>query len=77
MAYTTEYSSLAGVELGPCLVYNYAVSTEESFGEKASITPGLTGDMVDPRELALGIAAAKEAGINKIQVSSYSGSGNP
>ncbi len=78
MVYTTIFSvageALFGVPFGPDLVYSYARSTVEAFGMwQASIALGVVADMSGPEELEAEVAAAKAAGIERIQVYSYRG----
>jgi hypothetical protein len=72
MVYTTVFADTLGIPFGPYLVYDYAASTVEWFGEGvASIALGISGHMTDPSVLENEIAAAKAAGVERIQVYSY------
>ena len=74
MVYTTTFDDMIGLDFGPYLTYDYALSTVEYFGEgAASIALGISGEMGDPAILATEIAAAKAAGIERIQVYNYRG----
>ncbi len=78
MVYTTMFSevgeALFGTPFGPDLVYSYARSTVQAFGMwQASIALGIAADMTGPEQLEEEVAAAKAAGIQRIQVYSYRG----
>jgi hypothetical protein len=74
MVYTTQFANLSGLEFGPWVVYDYALSTVEMFGkEKASIALGLNREMDDPAVLAAEVAAARAAGIENIQIFALEG----
>ncbi len=77
MVYTSIYNDVGaylGVTFGPGLVYSYARSTMDWVGPSyASIALGVAGDMAGADELAAEVAAAKAAGIDRIQVYSYHG----
>jgi len=72
MVYTTTFEEYLGLNFGPYVVYDYALSTLEYFPQTASIALGVSSQMETPEELAVQIAAAKAAGIERIQVYSYS-----
>jgi hypothetical protein len=74
MTYSTTYEQYLGVDFGAYFVYDYAVSTVEQYGDRASIALGVSGQMTDPAVLAAEVGAAKAAGIYRIQVYSYAGS---
>jgi hypothetical protein len=77
MAYSTVFDTLAGgMEFGPYMVYDYALSTIEHFGDTASIALGLNRDMENLSTLTAEIAAAKAAGIKNIQVYAFEGAMN-
>jgi hypothetical protein len=74
MVYSTTYAQYLGTPMTPYLVYDYARSTVDWFGGRASIALGVSGEMTDPAVLAAEVAAAKAAGVERIQVYSYAGS---
>ena len=74
MVYTTTFEELTGMTFGPYVVYDYAASTVEHFGQAASIALGVSEFLDDPGVLSAQVAAAKAAGVERIQVYSYSGS---
>jgi hypothetical protein len=76
MAYRSEFERLIG-EMNSRLVYDYSLKAKEMYGEKAGIDLGVVGNIEfphkltgysDPSRLWEDIAAAKAAGITKIQV---------
>jgi len=71
MVYTTHFEQYTGMEYGPWVVYDYARSTVERFGDRASIGLGVVRNAENPDRLAADVAAAKAAGIDKIQIYSY------
>jgi len=74
MVYTTLFEEFTSLPFGPYVVYDYALSTVELFGDGASIALGVSGAMADPQRLAAEVAAAKAAGVYRIQIYSYTGS---
>ncbi len=74
MVYSTTFQQMSGLTFGPGVVYDYARMTLEYVPHTASIALGVTGDMTDPATLAAEVAAARAAGIERIQIYSYRGS---
>ena len=78
-AYSTEYASLIGTfEPGPHFVYTYAKTARKLFGDGAVINVGVIRSdgrpaYDTPEELAADIAAAKAAGVRKIELFSFGG----
>jgi len=74
MVYTSEWALNFGLPFGSYLVYSYAKMTVEYLPQRASIAVGIPGlgAMTEPAHLAADIAAAKAAGIERIQVFAYS-----
>lgn len=76
-AYSTEYGALGGFPITPYFVYTYALSARMRYGEEACIAVGLiqnTGNRYTaPNQLAADIAAAKAAGIKKIDLYNFAG----
>nr|HPQ72077.1 hypothetical protein [bacterium] len=73
MPYTTTFENMLGMPFGPYLIYDYARSTVEYFGDAASIALGISGEMDDPARLAAEVAASKAAGVERIQVYNLGG----
>ncbi|MDP8225932.1 MAG: hypothetical protein P9L99_21405 [Candidatus Lernaella stagnicola] len=71
MVYTTTFEEYLGLPFGAHIVYDYAATTVEYYPNTASIALGLSHQMLEPAELAQEIAAAKAAGVERIQVYSY------
>ena len=71
MVYSTYYEELTGLDFSPYLVYDYARSTVELFGDAASIALGITEQMDSFETLDAEIAAAKAAGIERIQIFAF------
>lgn len=74
MVYTTTFEEYLGIEYGPHVVYDYALSTVKHFGDRASIALGISSQMENSQQLADEIAAAKAGGVDRIQVYYYYGS---
>jgi len=74
MVYTSEWVQNFGLPFSSYLVYSYGKKTVEHYPDRASIALGIPGlgVMTEPEHLAADIAAAKAAGIERIQVFSYS-----
>ena len=60
-----------GLPFGPYAVYEYGRETVRVFGDKASIALGVVRAQTDPANLAAEVAAAKAAGIERIQIYAY------
>jgi len=73
MVYTTTFEQYLGLEFGAHVVYDYGLSTVEHFGDLASIALGLAHEWAGPEDMAAEVAAAKAAGIERIQVYNYNG----
>ncbi|HPQ68286.1 MAG TPA: hypothetical protein PKW95_04115 [bacterium] len=74
MVYTSEWALNFGLPFGSHLVYSYGEMTVEYYPQRASIAVGIPGlgVMTEPEHLAADIAAAKAAGVERIQVFAYS-----
>jgi len=71
--YSTSYSDDLGVTIGPYFPYSYAKSAHEMFGDAAEIAVGIVDVSTEPgyespEQLAADVAAAKAAGIKRIDV---------
>jgi len=73
MVYSSEWVENFGLPFGSYLVYSYGKMTVEYYPNIASIAVGIPGlgVMNEPADLAADIAAAKAAGIDRIQVFAY------
>ncbi len=76
-AYSTEYGHLGAFPVTPYFVYSYARTARERYGDNTWIAVGLIRNnergYKTPDELAADIAAAKAAGIRKIDLFCFSG----
>ena len=78
-AYSTEYSHMAGTFSDwPYFVYSYAKTAKELYGDAAVVHIGLvryegTPAYFTPDDLAADVAAAKAAGVKRIEVFKFSG----
>ena len=73
MPYSTSFGDSTGLRFGPSLAYQYALSAVKRFGNRASMGLGVSDDLKDADTLAAEIGAVKAAGIERIQVFTYSG----
>ena len=81
MAYRSEYERIVG-KMNSRMIYEYSKRALKKYGNQASIDLGVVGNIEfphpiqgyqDPKLLFQDIAAAKAAGINRIQVYSLDG----
>ncbi|HPO17184.1 MAG TPA: hypothetical protein PLI09_27360 [Candidatus Hydrogenedentes bacterium] len=76
-AYSTEYGTLGGFPISPYFVYTYSLSALKHYGENTWIALGLirynNRGYSSPDQLAADIAAAKAAGIKKIDLFFFPG----
>ncbi|MEW6444017.1 MAG: hypothetical protein AB1640_23985 [bacterium] len=82
MAYTTTFSDLLGVDLGPFLVYSYGMDAIRFHGDRAALDIGVFGEagmvgdgggIADVEQMRAQIGAAKEAGLARIHAYSLDG----
>ena len=83
MLYQNIFEDFAGDRLGPALVYDYLVRARERFGARVSVALGVIGTVgktgsehpgyPDPESLRLDVAAALEAGVDRVQLFSLDG----
>jgi hypothetical protein len=71
--YTTAYADDLGVPIGPYFVFDYARTARELFGAAAAIAVGIVDvdalpGYTSPDQLAADVAAAKAAGVRRIDV---------
>ncbi len=83
MVYQSVYEPIAGEWVGPDLVYTYAETAVERFGDRATVALGIVGQAgvfmedavpyADPAMLADDVAAAAAAGARRVEVYSLDG----
>jgi hypothetical protein len=83
MVYQTTFAEAADTWLGPGLVASYAASARAHFGDRGTIALGVVGSAgvaigdgpayADPATLAADVAAARAAGVERVEVYSLDG----